>query len=188
VRDRGYVSVCATTGERFSRRCAELGRTMGQVLEALLADVLGETPAPVTERPGLRRVEIPVSLGVWELVDDYVTRQRELYGKEIAPCDAFEGALVALLDALESGESRLEPDNPLPPARPIERGYEPNGGLPTHKQALEACRNDPGYQRAAQLDEAWARSPGKPGEPVPDRISPPRGRTIPARKIARRRS
>lgn len=60
-------------------------------------------------------------------------------------------------------------DGELPAPRPVERGYEPSGGLPTHAEGAQACRNDPAYRRAAAIDEAWSRAPGEASGPLPDR-------------------
>lgn len=133
----------------------------------------GSVPPPPRARRQPRHVELEVGRGVYELVADHVVRQRELHGVEISMSAALDTALTRMLDALESGRLRWEPEAELPPPRPVERSYEPTGALPSHREGLAACRTlakDPRYRRLADLDEEHSRTPfAGTGTTTPDR-------------------
>jgi len=170
---KGSISVSAACHARLATAARERGTTMAALVEQLLADVTGSTPPPPRKRRQSRHVELDVGTGVYELVHDHVVRQREIHGVELSMSAALDAALERMLDALESGRLRWEPEAELPPARPVERSYEPTGALTTIREGIAACRTlakDPRYRRLADLDEEHSRTPFRgTGATLPDR-------------------
>ena len=98
---RHQVSISGALYRRISDEATRRNITLGDVVDAALYGTwpTGD-PRAVEFAASIvpRRVEINVSLGIMELVDDRCQRLRELHGVELSRGELFERAVIGAME------------------------------------------------------------------------------------------